>query len=77
MEKDVLIASIFRKLAWMRKIGKSHAPIDNLPKGFPRDSWKEVRKVGKELIREGYLLCGKQNYGLGISLNPEKTSQNH
>lgn len=72
MEKDVIIASIFRKLAWMHKIGESHTSVDNLPKGFPRDNWKEVRKVGKELIREGFLLCGKHNYGLGISLNPKK-----
>jgi len=75
MEKQVIIASIFRKLFWMKKIGASHTPFDNLPKSFPRDMRKDVRKIGKELIRKNYLLTGKHNYGLGISLNPKRLNE--
>ena len=75
MEKEVIIASIFRKLFWMKKIGTSHTSFDNLPKGFPRDMWADVRKVGKELIRKNYLIAGKHNYGLGISLNPGRLGE--
>jgi len=70
MEKEVITASILRKLFWMRKIGNSHTSFDNLPKGFPKHMWKDVRNIGKELIKKDYLLSGKHNYGLGISLNP-------
>ena len=72
MEKEVIIATILRKLFWMRKIGKSHTPFSNLPKGFPKDMWEEVRNIGKELIKKNYILSGKHNYGLGISLNPRR-----
>ncbi|GAI24325.1 unnamed protein product [marine sediment metagenome] len=75
MEKEVIIASIFRKLFWMKKIGASHTAFDNLPKGFPRDMWKDVRKIGKELIRRNYLLARKHNYGFGISLNPKRLNE--
>jgi len=75
MEKEVIIASIFRKLFWMKKIGASHTAFDNLPKSFPRDLWGDVKKIGKELIRRNYLLAGKHNYGLGISLNPKRLSE--
>ena len=73
--EELIIASILRKLFWMKKIGKSHTSFDNLPKGFPRNMQKKVKKTGKELIKKGYLLSGKHNYGLGISLNPKKLDE--
>lgn len=75
MQKDLIIASIFRKLFWMKKIGGSHTSFDNLPKGFPPSRWAEVKDIGKELIRKNYLLTGKHKYGLGISLNPRKLGE--
>ena len=75
MEKEVIIASIFRKLFWMKKIGASHTAFDNLPKSFPRDMWRDVKKAGKELIRKNYLLAGEHNYGLCISLNPKRLNE--
>lgn len=75
MEKEVIIASIFRKLFWMKKIGASHTSFDNLPKGFPRNMWKDIKKIGKELIRKNYLLTGKHSYGMGISLNPKRLNE--
>lgn len=75
MEKEVITASLLRKLFWMRKIGASHTPYDNLPKGFPKDMWADVRKIGKELIKKNYLLGKKHNYGLGVSLNPKKLNE--
>ena len=75
MEKEVIVASIFRKLFWMRKIGASHTAFDNLPKSFPRDMGADLKKVGKELIRKNYLLARKHNYGLGISLNPKRLGE--
>ncbi len=67
-EKEI-IATIFRKMFLMGKIGHSHTSFDNLQKSFPSEIRKEVKKVDKKLISQGYLLAGKHGYGLGVSLN--------
>lgn len=70
-EKEI-IATLFRKLFLIGKIGHSHTPFENLPKGFPPDIRGEVKKIAKKLIKQGFLLSGKHNYGLGVSLNNKK-----
>lgn len=70
-EKEI-ITTLFRKLFLMGKIGHSHTGFDNLPTSFPPEIRKEVKKTAKKLIRKGFLLSGKHNYGLGVSLNNKK-----
>lgn len=70
-EKEI-IATLFRKLFLMGKIGHSHTSFDNLPKSFPPEIRKQVKKISKKLINKGFLLSGKHNYGLGVSLNNKR-----
>ncbi len=71
-EEKEIIATIFRKMFLMGKIGHSHTSFDNLQKSFPPELKGKVKKIGKKLISKGYLLARKHNYGLGISLNNKK-----
>ncbi len=75
MEKELIAATLFRKLLDMGKIGSSHTPFENLPKGFPKDVRGDVKKVAKELIRRRFLLASKHNYGLGVSLNTSRLNE--
>lgn len=49
--------------------GGKHTAYDNLPKGFPKDLWKEVKKEADNLIREGFIVQKPTGYGLHVSLN--------
>ena len=71
-EAEIIVATLFRKLFVLGKIGHSHTSFDNLPKSFPLELRKKVKKIAKNLIRQGFLIAGKHNYGLGVSLNNKK-----
>ncbi len=75
MEEKEVIATLLRKLHRTGKIGHSHTPFENLQKGFPPEIRGEVKKIAKKLIREGLLLCGMHNYGLGVSLNHKRIEE--
>ena len=70
-EKEI-VATLLRKLFLMGKIGHAHTSFDNLPKSFPSEVRKQVKKLAKKLINQGLLLSGKHNYGLGVSLNNKR-----
>lgn len=73
MEK--LTIKLIRKLYRLRKIVASHTLMENLPKGFPKHLRREIKDIVKDLIKEGFLLARKHNYGLGVSLNPERLDE--
>lgn len=52
-----------------------HTAFDNIPKGAPKDQWKDIRKELDELIREGFIVKKPTNYGLHVSLNMAKKSE--
>jgi len=75
MEEEVIIATLLKKLYLAGKIGHSHTPFENLPKGFPSDIGKEVKRMAKMLARKGLLILSKHNYGVGASLNPRQLEE--
>ena len=70
MEEVPIRKTLLRKLYDHGYWGKRHTSFDNLPKGFPAHLHKEVKKVAKQLIREGLIVSKPTHYGLGVSLNP-------
>ena len=72
LSETEIIATLFKKLFLMGKIGHSHTSFDNLPKGFPPEVRKQVKRITKKLINKGFLLSSKHNYGLGVSLNNKR-----
>ena len=76
MQEEEIKIAIFRKLFVMKKIGASHTPFENIQKGFPKHLRGEVnRKIISELVKERWLLMKKHNYGVGVSLNPERINE--
>lgn len=60
---------ILHKLSRLGKFMHSHTSVDNLPKGFPPEIRGEVKKMAKELKREGILLSKPTSYGEQVSIN--------
>jgi len=52
MTVQELRKAVLKKLLRHGYIGEKHTSIDNVPKGFPKHQYGEIRKVLKSLIRE-------------------------
>ncbi len=75
MKEEEIIATLLKKLYLAGKIGHSHTPFENLPKGFPSNIGKEVKQIAKMLARKGILILSKHNYGIGVSLNHKRLQE--
>lgn len=60
---------ILRKMARHNYWGGKHTAFDNIPKGTPKDQWKDVRHELEQLIRDGLVAEKPTGYGLHVSLN--------
>ncbi|MDO8460598.1 MAG: hypothetical protein Q7S74_05790 [Nanoarchaeota archaeon] len=69
---EVIKARLLYHLRKKRVIGGVHTHFDTLKMGFPKHIGKEVEKVAKELIKEGWLITKPTSYGLQVSLNKER-----
>ena len=74
-EQDKIKATIFYHLRRKRVIGNVHTHYDTLKRGFPSHLGKDVEKIAKELIKEGYIITKPTSYGLQVSLNKEKLKE--
>ena len=72
---DKIKATLLFHLRRKRKIGESHTAFETLKKGFPSHLGKDIKKIAKELIREGYIISKPTSYGLQVSLNKEKLQE--
>lgn len=72
MDEISIRKTILRKLNNHGYWGHRHTSFDNLPKGFPSHLHKDVKKMGKKLIKERIIISKPTSYGLEISLNPRK-----
>ena len=68
-------ATILRKLVIQNIWGAKHTAYDNLPKGLPKDKKGFGKDVADNLIKERILLEKPTNYGLHVSLNPDKAQE--
>ncbi|MDP2666090.1 MAG: hypothetical protein Q8P05_01145 [Candidatus Diapherotrites archaeon] len=64
IRKRILIKMV--RHAWW---GGKHTAYDNIPRGFPKDLWKDIRMALDGLIKEGLILTKPTGYGLHVSLN--------
>jgi hypothetical protein len=60
-----ILSKMVRHNVW----GEKHTAYDNIPRGFPKDKWKDVRVELDALIREGIIQTKPTGYGLHVSLN--------
>jgi len=69
--RNILKATILKKLKRRGKWGHAHTSIDNLTSGVPKHLRGLAKDVAEELIKEGLLLAKPTSYGLEVSLNPK------
>jgi len=60
---------ILRKMVRHNWWGGKHTAFDNIPKGSPKEIWKDIKKELEQLAREGIIIKKPTGYGLHISLN--------
>lgn len=72
---DDIKGKILHKLARFGKFEHSHTAIENLQKGFPKDTAGRVKQMVNELKKEGLLKSKPTNYGEQISINVEMTDE--
>ncbi len=72
LKEEVIKARLLYHLRKKKVIGGVHTHFDTLKRGFPKHLGKEVEKIARELIKEGWLITKPTNYGLQVSLNKEK-----
>lgn len=75
MDEDTIKATILYHLRRKKAIGGVHTHFDMIKKGFPSHIGKDVNKIAKQLIKEGFLIIKPAAYGLQVSLNKEKLEE--
>ncbi len=60
---------ILRKMVRHNWWGGKHTAFDNIPKGFPKELWKDVKNELEQLVREGFVVKKPTGYALHVSLN--------
>jgi len=78
LSDEAVRATILFKLHKRGNWGASHTAFDNLQKGFKdsdlgRHGVKRIDKLGKDLIRQGWIIPKPTSYGLQIALNPRES----
>ena len=78
LSDDEVKALILFKLHKRGNWGASHTAFDNLQKGFKdsdlgRHGAKRIDKLGKDLIRQGWIIPKPTSYGLQVALNPRES----
>ena len=66
--KEVLKATILKKLKRRGKWGGAHTSFDILVKGIPKHLRREAKEVATKLIKDGLLRSKPTSYGLEVSL---------
>ena len=69
--KEVLKATMLKKLKRRGKWGGAHTSFDVLARGIPKHLRGDAKEVATELIKDGLLLSKSTSYGLEVSLNPK------
>jgi hypothetical protein len=77
---EEIAARILLKLAKRGKWGGAHTSFENLKSGWSirdlgKDGLERVKRVGKELIKKGFILSKITSYRLEVSLNPKLSKE--
>ena len=75
IEDDKIKATILYHLRRKKVIGGVHTSVDTLKKGFPSHLGKNIEKIAKQLIKEGFIVTKPTSYGLQVSLNKERLKE--
>lgn len=71
-DDDKIKATLLYHLRRKKVLGGVHAPFDTLTEGFPSHEKGDVKKIAKNLIKQGVLTTKPASYGLQVSLNNKR-----
>lgn len=74
-DEDKIKATILYHLRRKKVIGGIHTHFDTLKKGFPSHLGKDINKISRQLIRQGFIITKPTSYGLQVSLNKNKIKE--
>jgi len=74
-DEDKIKATILYNLRRKKVIGGVHTSFDTLRRGFPSHLGKDIKKISRQLIRQGLIISNQAPYGLQVSLNKLKIKQ--
>lgn len=74
-ENDKIKATILYNLRRKKVLGGKHTPFDTLKKGFPSHLGKDLGKIIKQLIKEGWILTKPTGTGLHVFLNKKRLKE--
>jgi len=75
IEEEKIKATILYNLRRKRVIGNVHTHFDTLKRGFPSHIGKDIEKIARQLIKDGWILTKPTSYGLQVSLNKVKLKE--
>ena len=67
--------TILKNLYSRNLIGAKHTALRYAISGIPKHKLKKAKKTLKELFNERLIIPKNTNYGLQVSLNPEKLDE--
>ena len=70
--EDKIKATLLYRLRRSEKMGGAHTRFDTLTKGFPSHEKGDVKKIAKNLIKQGLLMPKSAHYGLEVFLNKKR-----
>ena len=71
-DEDKIRATILYNLRRRKIIGGVHTPLDTLRRGFPSHLGKDIKKIAKDLIKQGLIITKPTSYGLQVFLNKNR-----
>ena len=74
-DEDKIKATILYHLRRKKVIGGVYTHFDTLKKGFPSHLGKDISKIAKPLIRQGWIITKPSSYGLQVFLNKIKLKE--
>ncbi len=73
--EDKIKATILYHLRRKKVIGGVHTHFDTLRRGFPSHLGRDINKIAKELIKQGFIITKPAPYGLQVSLNKNRIKE--
>ncbi len=74
-DEDKIKTTILYHLRRKKVIGNVHTHYDTIKRGFPSHLGKDIEKIAKELIKQGFIITKPASYGLQVSLNKDKLKE--
>ncbi len=73
--EEKIKATILYHLRRKKVMGGVHTHFDALRRGFPSHLGKDIKKIAKDLIKQGLILTKPITYGLQVYLNKERLNE--